>query len=350
MVAREKKDIWHRIRDVALNNLWLKIISILIAFTLWFIVTGGPRREATISVGIDLERYIPENWAPVYYDNQVQVKVRGREEEITAILTAEGTNSKVSITFDQNQIQGAAEEQVVPLNASNVSLPFGVQVLEISPQSIRIQLDRKITRKVNVNLRISGEPLDGFVLAQEPELLDPTIDVTGARQLVDEIQLFADLSLDGRGRTNRPVNADLIMSQLLNYNPQYVRVHLVIIEETKEKQFSLDASYFEYRRPEENLKVAIDPGTVILKVTGPAGKIDELTALEQQGQKALSIRIEAGDMPEDYQTGRRARVVFRPEMVIFRVRPPSPPEKFETSLDPNEFYVIISSNEETGGR
>ena len=79
MTGEKQTDSLNRLREIVLHNFWLKVISLLMAFTLWYYVTGGPRREETISVPLDL--HVPDAVMPLRADKPAEGVVAESDRE-----------------------------------------------------------------------------------------------------------------------------------------------------------------------------------------------------------------------------------------------------------------------------
>ena len=78
-------------------------------------------------------------------------------------------------------------------------LPAGVDVRGVRPQTVRLDLDRRVTRRVPVRL-VSGIYADpSFGLLRAPRLLPDSVTVSGAASLVDRLDAWPTVRLDVPG-------------------------------------------------------------------------------------------------------------------------------------------------------
>ena len=335
MPRARSKSLAARLRRMLLDNIWLKLISLLMAFTLWYIVTGGPQREETIGVRLSLERFLPEGWALAgSHIDRVDLRLRGRYEEIGRLMEPEAANRLVSINLDRSQIQRREGVQRIRLDASNLSLPFGVEVLELSPNAIPLQLDEEVTRRnIEVRLQVSGAPLDCYRVAGEPAVEPQRVDVTGARRLVELLQFVtADVSYEGRAPADRIAVVPINREPLLRYSHRTVEATLDIVErDDEERTFAIGAPNFVYGNGGQSVEISIDPAEPRITILGPCAWVRSLQAGE------ITIRLSEESVRID---GGRALIEFAPEMVVFE-RPPPRPEAVTVSANPGRFHVVV---------
>jgi hypothetical protein len=332
-LSKQTKGWLARARGALLDNLGLKLISLLMAFTLWFIVTGGTKLEEVIQVRHGLERYVPEGWAiasPI--ERELELRVRGREDNVTRLLNPVEVNRLVTINIDPGQIKAQKGVQRIELNASNVSLPSGVEVLEVNPPTVLIQLDRVISQEKPVRVVVTGEPRAGFRLLGKPVAEPASVTVSGAQQVVESIrEVVADVSLEDRGKDDGVAAVTLQRNPLLSYSVNAVEVALDIVEVNETRSFTINASNFEFRNGNESFKFDIDPLEIVLYIEGPATWLDELKPEEI---RIMLNRQIVGELD------RRILINFSPSLVSYTR--PVRTDLVTIRANPSEFHVLVS--------
>jgi hypothetical protein len=335
-LSKQIGEILARTWSVMLDNLWLKLISLLMAFTLWFIVTGGTKLEETIQVRHNLERYVPDGWAiatPI--ERELELRVRGRDDSVAKLLDPGEVNRLVTINVDPGFIQPKKGVQRIELNASNVSLPSGVEVLEVNPSTMLIQIDRIVSQQKPVRLVVSGEPRAGYRLLGKPVVEPATVTVSGAQQLVETIRdVVAAVSLDDRGKDDSVVAVTLQRNPLLSYSVNAVEVALDIVEVNEMRSFTINASNFEFRGGNEGYLFDVDPKQIVLYIEGPTSWINAL----QPEEIRLSLnRQTIGEL------NRRTLINFNQSLVTFTK--PVRMELVTITANPSEFHLIVTSRQ-----
>jgi hypothetical protein len=69
-------------------------------------------------------------------------------------------------------LRGATEgRRLFPLTMEQVRVPFGVEVVQVSPPSIAMGFERSATRQVPVVASVDGHPAAGYIVG--PRTADP---------------------------------------------------------------------------------------------------------------------------------------------------------------------------------
>lgn len=335
-IKDQVKKLTRRGRSILLNNFWLKLISLLMAFTLWFIVTGGPKREESVSVRLGIERYIPEGWAVAApYDSEVNLRLRGRGDDIARLLDPGEVNRLVTINLDPSQIELKKGIQRIRLETSDVSLPSGVEVLSIDPPNVLLQIDREVEEEKPVRVLVSGSPREGFRLIGEPVADPARITVTGAKSLVDSIvEVEANVSLTDRDVNNSVIAVTLNRNPLLRYSSNAVEVALDIVEVSERRMISIGPENFDFADGPGQFAVSVDPQAIVLTIEGPASWIRTL----QPSDVRMTLNRQIVENLDS-----RTAVSFSPDLVTFTssVRR----DLVSIKANPSEFYVVVTENQ-----
>jgi len=330
----QMKEFLTRARRAAINNLWLKLISLLMAFTLWFIVTGGAKMEETIQVRHGLERFVPDGWAiAATMDRELELRVRGRDDNVIRLLDPGEVNRLVTINIDPGLIQPKKGVQRIELTANNVSLPSGVEVLEVRPSTVLMQIDSVVSQVKPVRVAVVGQPREGFRLLGEPVVDPAVVTVTGAQQIVESVrEIVAEVSLDDRGKDDGVAAVTLQRIPLLSYSENAVEIALDIVEISDTRSCTIDASNFDFRDGAESFAVDVDPMQIVLSIDGPFSWINALQPEE--------IRIVISRQLVE-NLDRRTPISFSPDLVVFTS--PVRTELVQIRANPSDFFVVVSS-------
>ncbi len=129
----------------------LKIISLFFAVSLWFYVLN--------SEPIELERKMPvEFLLPKGYaissmtERQVSLKLKGSKAFIGNVFS-----NKEKITIDLNPyFKKYGKNFKVAFHPTQIHVPFGVDVLEISPKETHVELDRLVQMELPIDVQYIG--------------------------------------------------------------------------------------------------------------------------------------------------------------------------------------------------
>lgn len=230
-----------------LNNLGLKIISLVLAFLLWFLVVqiGDPKDDrdmGNIQVKlINTELLERENKVYEVLDNTdtVRVSVYAPKSVFTQLrasdITAEADVSKLT---DINTVP-------ITFRASNAS---GITITG-SHDMVRLNVEEKISKYVTLMSNTAGTVADGYVISS----LTPDqnrIEVSGPRSAVEQVK-YAGAEIDVTdATTNLIANVDItlydaegkpVVRNNLVKNADYVRMIVEVLAK-KEVPIRLETS------------------------------------------------------------------------------------------------------------
>jgi YbbR domain-containing protein len=143
-----------------MKNLGLKIISLLLACVVWFIVSG-PRREklrvrnATATLSIVA---LPQNLViTTDIPNSVGVRVQGRMSDLRALAS-----QTLEAPADLSKAQ--AGDIVITIPPTSINVPEGIEVVSVFPNQIRFRIEEVRGREVPIRPLLAGDPPAGYVV------------------------------------------------------------------------------------------------------------------------------------------------------------------------------------------
>ena len=153
------------LKDLFVNNIELKVGSLLLAILLWLQIAGQPVQRTLLLpvelVNIPLEMEIAND-----YEREIEVVIRSRS-------TASFDERELAVVVDLRGVEPGIERSF-PLNSENVlNRPYDVDVLDFSPARIRLQLDNTVEKMIEVIPEIIGQLVDGFEVTsvEAPEVM-----------------------------------------------------------------------------------------------------------------------------------------------------------------------------------
>jgi len=175
------------------RNSWLKITSLVLAVMLWFFVVSKGRSVIVMDVPIGFKD-IPANLEVVDSPKTIGVTIEGQErllkklrpEDVRAIINL--SNIKKGRTF-------------IPVMPENITLPRTLTINEISPQTIKLQIDEEITKHVPVKPIIIGSPLQGFFV-KGIEATPRMIEIKGPESAIGKVYFIRTEAIDITGITS----------------------------------------------------------------------------------------------------------------------------------------------------
>ncbi len=179
------------------ENLGLKVISVLLAGFLWYLVNFTGSSEVAVEVPIKFEG-IPASYELLWESSKTAtVLLTGRERVIRGVVP-----EMVTVALDLSHSK--AGESFYPLNFSNLRLPHHVSAVKISPTVIRVLLEEIITKELRVVPNLAGRPANGFVV-DSVDIIPETIIAEGVKRfLEDEKEVFTELvDIEGISRDTK---------------------------------------------------------------------------------------------------------------------------------------------------
>lgn len=184
--------VWRWIQGALFENLGLKFLSMVLAVTVFLLVTTDKDKEITVRVGIDYVAHPPDKVPVGEPLDEVRVTFKGAsrvlkridERELSRIPVDMRKHPRGEVTLDANML---------------ADLPSGVSVTAFSPRTIRIAYDNRIEKPVEVIPALTGRPQHGYVIA-ETRLTPATVSVRGPESRLATLTAIrtADIAVDRR--------------------------------------------------------------------------------------------------------------------------------------------------------
>ena len=177
----EKTGTLKFLRDLIVENWWLKLAALLLSFALWLIVRGD---EAELAFIVPLTVQVPRNME-IVSDRPASVEVT-----VTGVSTLTGRMPQITYTID---LHNANEGQnTVALNSDGVWVnpAADVRVVRVSPARMSIVLERIVTKDVPIRVPQQGTPAAGmevYKISSAPTMAS----ISGRRSHIDPIREVA---------------------------------------------------------------------------------------------------------------------------------------------------------------
>jgi hypothetical protein len=162
-------------------NFGWKLGALALAVLLWFAVQGEPELVTIQAVPV-LYRNLPSGLmllsdAP----DSVRAELRGPSGRLTRTTLAD-----VIVGLDLSGVGGPGE-QTFTLSSSDFALPQGVTFLRAVPSQLRLNFDRILEKEVPVQVRLKGDPPDGYSLTGT-EITPRSLRISGPATHMGSIQ------------------------------------------------------------------------------------------------------------------------------------------------------------------
>jgi YbbR domain-containing protein len=204
------------LKRYVLHNFGLKLLSVLLAAGLWFIISRDEQpAEVAVRAPIVFQHVPADLEVSSEAIPEAQIRVRGpervirqlRANEVQAELDLAGTTPR-DRTFD--------------LTAQQIRHPREVEVMQIVPSQLHLTFDTRLTREVDVHPRVTGIFPDGEQIVKVDS--DPSrITIVGPRHHVERIDAATTDPIDATGTRGSAVFTTSV----------YVSDPLVQVDQTK---------------------------------------------------------------------------------------------------------------------
>jgi YbbR domain-containing protein len=161
------------------RHIGLKALSLAIAVLLWMAVAGEEIVERGLRVPLELQQLPQGLELAGEVPSTVDVRVRGGSGSLSRV----GPGDVVAV-LDLRAAR--AGHRLFPLTPDQVRVPFGVDVVQITPSAVAMAIEASQTKRVPVIPAVDGRPAPGFVVG--PMTSDPAaVDVIGPETAVNRV-------------------------------------------------------------------------------------------------------------------------------------------------------------------
>lgn len=168
------------LKRIFVQNLGLKMLSLLLAFGLWLVVSRSPVAEVEMKVPIELHNISDTLEVDSPSFTEALVRIRGPERAIHRLRPGD-----VRVEVDLSPVTPGT--RTFDLTQRNVRLPRELEFIQVVPGQFQLSFDTRETRPVEVKARVLGDPGPGMQVAKV--VSDPAhILVMGPRRRVNGLQ------------------------------------------------------------------------------------------------------------------------------------------------------------------
>lgn len=180
-------------RKLFFGNLSLKISAILLSIFLWLFVTSRGQSEISLEVPLEFKN-IPAGYGIVTASTKaVNVTVRGQERLMKSLQPAD---VRVSVDLTKAKVGNATYY----VNKDDIRLPYAMSVMNVAPSSVRLDIEKTITKSVRVRPTVIGMPAKGYFI-KSIEVQPQTVDIQGLESDVNKIRELRTDVIDVSGLT-----------------------------------------------------------------------------------------------------------------------------------------------------
>jgi YbbR domain-containing protein len=161
------------------RQLGLKVLALALASLLWLTVAGEHVVERSLRVPLEF-RNIPEALEIVgNTPDSIDVRLRGSSAMLSRVQAGE-----IVAVLDLSSARSGS--RLFHIRNDEVRAPFGVEVAQVVPATLALELEKSARRMVPVVPAIEGDPAPGFVVGKW--VADPaTVEIVGPDSHVRQV-------------------------------------------------------------------------------------------------------------------------------------------------------------------
>jgi YbbR domain-containing protein len=254
---------WRNVRAALARNRGMKLLSLLLAFFLWFSINVSERdAEGTIEMPLRV-RSLP---AGMLVTNQpakpVAVTLRGPRTILDGV-----DERRVRVALD---LADAAPGDVrIELNSDMVrpELPRRLKVVRIEPARVKVRVERLVHKRLPVKAELAGVPPLGYTA--DATVTPNEVDVSGPASKVDDLKEIKTEPVDLHGASDGVQRVVLLSwaGDFVSFTPDHVQVSAIFHPTMMARKF--EHVEVTVRNVAEGLRAKLVPSHVDLIVEGP---------------------------------------------------------------------------------
>jgi YbbR domain-containing protein len=253
------------------RNLGLKVLAIVLAVLLWLTVAGEHVVERSLRVPLEF-RNIPETLEIVgNAPDTVDVRLRG-----SSALLSRVQGGEIVAVLDLTTAR--AGSRLFPLRSDEVRAPFGVEVSQVIPSTLALELEKSARRSVPIVPATDGVPAPGFIVGKvsaEPAM----VDIVGPESRVGQVHEATTEPVaikDAKSRVRDGVTVGVVDTSVRLAQPQIAQVTVEIWPAPVERRIA-DVPV-RYRNVAQGLSAQLSPRFVQILVRGAQEVLSQLQA------------------------------------------------------------------------
>ena len=160
-------------------------LTCLLVATVWGLYTGGELSLIKMTAPIDF-RNIPEDLELKDVSAEsVEVQISGKQQLVNTLRP-----DQVRAFLDLKAMKPGVRPMV--LNQDNIEIPLGLEVMRVSPSTIRLELEERVQKDISVEPKIVGVPPPGYrlkmieVIPESIRLIGPKSKLSALNRLFTE--------------------------------------------------------------------------------------------------------------------------------------------------------------------
>jgi len=278
-----------------LKNIDIKLLSLFLAIILWLYIAGGenPIVENFIDISIT-QTNLGEDLVIKEFPANVSVGIRGPKNIINNISSHQINGI---VNFSEISKEGLYKLKV------EVTPPKNTQITRIIPSEIKVEVEKVLTKEIEVEYSLIGVPEKGYSLTDEPQFNPSKVKIIGAQSVLENIkQIICAIDISGiKEDLSKKINVKAVdvngdEVKEVKIEPDIVEVSISLTRGYPEKQLTVKPKIIGKPAPGYYIsEILSNPDEI--KIFGNYSKISNIEFLETipidvSGiTKTLSVKI-----------------------------------------------------------
>jgi YbbR domain-containing protein len=291
------------------ENMTGKVLALLLAIILWVYVMNeqNPPVEQTANIKLEV-RNVSTGLAVTESPDTIKIRFRG-PRGILAGLRVQDISVYVDAT---GQVEGDHALTV------KTALPNALEIIEVSPGTANIKLERQISRQFNVVPKFSGVPTPGTVI--NTTVISPSaVTVTGPRSKVDAVEaILVPIDVNGLNRnisqegTPRAYAKNGAVLEQLSINPGKVQIEITILQGILAKVVDIKPVVFGELAPGATItRITTEPEKIEIR-----GQADAIKLIDWVYTMPVDVTGQSKDVVKDVQLQMKDGIILEKPMTV----------------------------------
>jgi YbbR domain-containing protein len=273
------------LREALQRNRALKILSLILAFFLWFSINVTERdAERIVELPVSIRRLAPGLVVTNLPAKPIAFTLRGPRTILDGV-----DERKLRASLDLSAAAPGESRLEVTADMIRPELPRRLKMIRVEPSRLKLRVERLVRRRLPVRADLAGMPALGYTVA-ESTVTPNQVEVSGPASKVDDLKEIATETVDLRG-LSETMHRDTLLSwagDFVSFTPEHVVVTVTVEEVMVSREFKhVDVQIVNATgRP-----VRVTPSQVDLAIRGPQRLLHNYRVADG------AVTVDAGGLP-----------------------------------------------------
>jgi len=221
-----------------LKNINIKLLSLFLAIILWLYIASGenPIVENFIDISL-IQNNLSEDLVIKEFPTNVSIGIKGPKNIINNISSHQISGI---VNFSEISKEGLYKLKV------EIAAPKRIQITRIIPSEIKVEVEKVLTKEVEVEYTLIGVPEKGYSLTDEPQFNPSKVKIIGAQSVLENIKkIICAIDISGikedlsRKLTVKAVDVNGNEIKEVKIEPDIVEVSISLTRGYPEKQLTV---------------------------------------------------------------------------------------------------------------